>query len=172
MKSNIVLIGMPGVGKSTLGVILAKTLGYEFLDTDLVIQHTEQRLLKEIIEAEGPDGFIEREAQIVSGISVSHTVIATGGSIVYGKAAMRHLAEEGIIVYLKQDLPVIQKRLHNINNRGVVLKEGQTFEDLYYERCVLYEKYADIIIEQKDLDVETCLERVIEALQYLRQFMS
>ena len=165
MKSNIVLIGMPGVGKSTLGVILAKTLGYEFLDTDLVIQHAENRLLKEIIAEEGPEGFIAKEAQIVSGICVRHTVIATGGSIVYGEMAMRHLAEDGIIVYLKQDLPVIQKRLHNINNRGVVLKEGQTFEELYYERCDLYEKYADITIDQKDMDVETCLEQVIEALK-------
>ena len=117
MKDNIILIGMPGVGKSTVGVILAKILGYRFVDTDLVIQQTEKRLLKDIIAREGVDGFIEVENRINSQISAEKSVIATGGSVVYGKEAMEHLSEIGTVVYLKLDYRKLKYRLGNIRNR-------------------------------------------------------
>lgn len=162
---NIVLIGMPGVGKSTAGVVLAKVLGYQFLDADLVIQEEEKRLLHEIIREEGTEGFIEIENRVNAGIQAEQSVIATGGSVVYGKEAMEHLKEIGTIVYLKLPYAILEKRLHNIKGRGVVLKEGQTLQDLYEERVVLYEKYADIIVDETNLNVEETIEKIIEALQ-------
>lgn len=161
---NIVLIGMPGVGKSTIGVILAKVLGYEFVDSDLVIQKQEGRLLKDIIAEVGPEGFIEVENRMGAGLNVDNSIIATGGSIVYGKEAMEHLKLSGVVVYLKQSLKVLKGRLSDIKNRGVVLKDGQTLDDLYEERSVLYEKYADIIIDEEGLGVEATLEKICEAL--------
>ena len=158
LKTNLVLIGMPGVGKSTLGVILAKVLGYEFVDTDLVIQKSQEKLLKEIIAELGPEGFIALENRIISGLELTGSVVATGGSVVYGREAMQALAENGTIIYLKQELEELSRRLHNIRNRGVVLKEGQTLEDLYGERCSLYEQYADIIVDESGKDVEGTLE--------------
>ncbi len=163
-KTNYVLIGMPGVGKSTIGVILAKILGLEFVDTDLVIQKTDGKLLKDIIEQEGTDGFIARENQIISNLNVSGSVIATGGSVVYGQEAMQNLSETGTIIYLKQDLDELVRRLHNIQNRGVVLRENQTIEDLFQERCPLYERYADIIIDEAGLDIEQTLEEICRRL--------
>lgn len=162
---NIVLIGMPGVGKSTAGVVLAKVLGYQFLDADLVIQEEEKRLLHEIIQEEGTDGFIEIENRVNASINVEQSVIATGGSVVYGKEAMEHLKEIGTVVYLKLPYEILEKRLHNIKGRGVVLKDGQTLYDLYEERVPLYEKYADIIIDETDLDVEQTIEKIIEELK-------
>lgn len=161
---NIVLIGMPGVGKSTAGVVLAKVLGYQFVDADLLIQEQEQRLLAEIIQTEGTDGFIEIENRVNAGIQADKSVIATGGSVVYGKEAMAHLKEIGIIVYLKLPYEVLQKRLSDIKGRGVVLKEGQTLMDLYRERVQLYEAYADIIVDETGLNVEETIERVAEKL--------
>ena len=162
---NIVLIGMPGVGKSSAGVVLAKVLGYQFLDADLVIQEEEKRLLHEIIQEEGTDGFIEIENRVNASINVEQSVIATGGSVVYGKEAMEHLKEIGTVVYLKLPYEILEKRLHNIKGRGVVLKDGQTLYDLYEERVPLYEKYADIIIDETDLDVEQTIEKIIEELK-------
>lgn len=164
MKQNIVLIGMPGVGKSTIGVILAKVIGYRFMDSDLVIQETEGKLLKDIIEEKGTKGFLEVENRINATISPVKTVIATGGSVVYGKEAMEHFKEISTIVYLKADFPTLDKRLSNIKNRGVVIEDGQTLEDLYNERVVLYEKYADVIIEENDLSVEDTLELLVQKL--------
>lgn len=162
MKDNIVLIGMPGVGKSTIGVILAKVLGYEFVDSDLVIQKEKGKLLKDIIAEAGPEGFIEVENDVISRLNVSHSIIATGGSAVYGEEAMAHLKENGVIVYLKQSLSELEKRLSDISGRGVVLKNGQTLDSLFEERCVLYEKYADIIIDEEGKDIEQTLA-IIEA---------
>ena len=136
-KDNIVLIGMPGVGKSTVGVILAKVLGFQFVDADLVIQEKEGKLLREIIAEEGPDGFIAVENRINSEIEAHHSVIATGGSVVYGKEAMEHLRQIGTVIYLKLDYADIDRRLSDIKGRGVVLKDGQTLKDLYDERVVL-----------------------------------
>lgn len=166
-KSNIVLIGMPGVGKSTVGVILAKVLGYQFLDADLVIQQQEKKLLKDIIAEVGTEGFIEVENRVNAGLECSQTIIATGGSVVYGKKAMEHLKEIGTVVYLEVPYKTIEKRLSDIKGRGVVLKEGQTLYDLYMERTPLYEKYADIRVNEGRLNVEQTVEVLIEKMQEL-----
>lgn len=164
-KDNIVLIGMPGVGKSTVGVILAKVMGYQFLDADLVIQEQEGKLLHQIIEEVGTEGFIEVENRVNSRLQCSRTIIATGGSVVYGKEAMEHLKEIGTVVYLKVPFSVIDKRLSDIKGRGVVLKDGQTLYDLYMERTPLYEQYADVCVSEEGLNVEETVERLIEKLQ-------
>jgi shikimate kinase len=164
-RDNIVLIGMPGVGKSTIGVVLAKVLGYQFVDADLLIQEAEGKLLSELIEEHGTDGFIEIENRVNSQIQTHRSVIATGGSVVYGKEAMEHLKSIGTVVYLKQNLRVLQRRLRNLKGRGVVLKEGQTLVDLYKERTVLYEKYADITVDQYKQSIEQTLKAVRKALE-------
>ncbi|MBE6861808.1 MAG: shikimate kinase [Ruminococcus sp.] len=164
MKNNVVLIGMPGVGKSTVGVILAKILGFTFVDTDIVIQQEEGKLLKNIIAERGIDGFLETENRICSRIEAEKSVIATGGSVVYGSEAMKHLSETGIVVYLKLDYSKLCERLGNIRNRGVVIRKGQSLESLYEERVPLYEKYADIIIDENGCDIEKTINNVIEKL--------
>jgi shikimate kinase len=164
MKNNIVLIGMPGVGKSTIGVILAKQLGYEFVDSDLIIQRKENRLLHEIIEQEGVDGFIEVENGVNASLCVEKSVIATGGSAVYGREAMEHLKNIGRIVYLQLSYEALEKRLGNLKGRGVVLRDGQTLKDIYEERSMLYKKYADIIVNEEDLDIEKTLQKIIECI--------
>lgn len=161
---NIVLIGMPGVGKSTVGVILAKELGYQFIDADLLIQKQEKRLLKEIIAQEGVDGFIQIENQVNASIETDRTVIATGGSVVYGREAMEHLRKISTVVYLKLSYQALKKRLGNLKNRGVVLREGQTLRDLYEERVVLYEKYADIVIDEENKGIEETLQYILKEL--------
>ena len=166
-RDNIVLIGMPGVVKSTVGVILAKVMGYQFLDADLVIQEKEGKLLSEIIEEIGTDGFVQVENRINAGLMCSRTIIATGGSVVYGQQAMKHLKEIGIVVYLEVPFSVIEKRLSDIKGRGVVLKDGQTLYDLFMERTPLYEKYADVRISEEGLNVEETVERLVEKLQNL-----
>lgn len=162
--NNIVLIGMPGVGKSTVGVILAKELGYQFIDADLLIQKREKRLLKEIIAQEGVDGFIEVENQVNASIEAEHTVIATGGSVVYGKEAMAHLKKIATVVYLRLSYEALRSRLGNLRNRGVVLREGQTLKDLYDERVVLYERYADITIDEENKGIEETLQSIVNKL--------
>ncbi len=171
MKSNIVLIGMPGVGKSTIGVILAKILGYHFLDSDLVIQEREDRLLHEIISAEGRDGFIKIENDVNASLDVKKTVIATGGSVVYGKEAMEHLKEIAEVVYLKLDYEQLCRRLGNLQGRGVVLMPGQTLKDLYEERSPLYEKYADVTVNENGLGMEETIGQVLRALKLLNNSM-
>lgn len=164
-KTNIVLIGMPGVGKSTIGVILAKVLGYSFLDADLLIQEQEGKLLREIIEEKGTDDFIEVENRVNASIRADRAIIATGGSVVYGKEAMEHLKEIGRVVYLKVSYAILEKRLADIKGRGVVLKIGQTLETLFEERSKLYEQYADIEVSEEGLDVEQTVEKLVEALE-------
>ena len=164
MKSNIVLIGMPAVGKSTLGVILAKLLGYQFIDSDLVIQNQEQALLKDIIAQKGIEGFIETENQVNQSINCDKSVIATGGSAVYGAQAMEHFKEIAIIVYLKIDYETLNARLNNIKNRGVVIREGQTLKSLYEERSILYEKYADITVSEDNHSIGEVLKVILAAL--------
>lgn len=161
-KSNIVLIGMPGVGKSTVGVVLAKVLGYQFIDADLVIQEKEKKLLCEIIAEAGAEGFIEVENRINSEIMAEHAIIATGGSVVYGTEAMAHLKEIGTVIYLKLPYDTLEKRLNDIRGRGVVLKEGQTLRGLYEERVPLYEKYADMIVDENQLNVEETIDKILE----------
>lgn len=164
-KDNLVLIGMPGVGKSTVGVILAKVLGYEFLDSDLLIQKEEKALLREIIEREGLDGFLDIENKVNSSIDVSNAVIATGGSVVYCQEAMEHLKKIGTVIYLKLDYSILRRRLGNLKGRGVVLREGQTLKGLFDERTPLYEMYADVVVDEKKLNVEQTLQKILEELE-------
>ena len=153
-KRNIILIGMPGAGKSSVGVILAKVLGYEFIDTDLVIQHREKRLLREIIADEGNEGFLAIENEVNATLEADKSVIAPGGSAIYGREAMEHFKEIGTIVYLKLSYEDLAKRLGNLKGRGVVLKEGQTLKDLYDERSKLYEQYAEITVDESGKDIQ------------------
>ncbi|PWV94445.1 shikimate kinase [Paenibacillus cellulosilyticus] len=162
---NIILIGMPTAGKSTVGVILAKVYGYDFIDSDVVIQNQENRLLKEIIEQEGIDGFIAIENRIHASLNVDHSIIATGGSVVYGDEAMRHLRNIGTVVYLKLSFETIQQRLEDTKQRGVVLREKQSLIQLYQERCPLYEMYSDIIIDAENYDVKELVDEIVMQLK-------
>lgn len=164
MKSNIVFIGMPGVGKSTLGVILAKILGYRFLDADLVIQEREGKLLKEIIAEKGVEGFMAVENEVNASLNCDKTIIATGGSVIYGREAMEHLRTIGKVIYLKADYESLSRRLSNLKGRGVVLKEGQDLQALYNERTPLYESYADYVIDETGCDIEQTIEKIVEVL--------
>lgn len=161
---NIILIGMPGSGKSTIGVLLAKKLGYGFIDSDLVIQSRENRLLSEIIGQEGLDGFLKIEEKVNSELCADRCVIATGGSVIYGPKAMTHLGKIGRVVYLKLSYPEIKSRLSDLKGRGVAIREGFTLKDLYEERTPLYEKYADIVIELDGKTIERSLAAVAESL--------
>ena len=163
-KDNIVLIGMPASGKSTAGVILAKVLGKKFIDTDLVIQEREKALLSEIIKDKGVAGFMKTEEEAILSVDVKNTVIATGGSAVYGEKAMEHLKENGTVVYLKVEKDELFKRLTDIKERGVVLREGENIEEMYDSRIVLYEKYADIIIEERDSTIEETIRKIQKEL--------
>lgn len=146
-KSNIILIGMPGAGKSTVGVVLAKNMGFCFMDSDICIQEQENCLLHEIISRDGLDGFLAIENRVNASLNIRNHVLATGGSAVYGSEAMEHLHQIGMIVYLQLPYEDIKERLGDLVKRGVALKENQTLLDLYQERVPLYEKYADVIVE-------------------------
>lgn len=146
-KTNIVLIGMPGCGKSTVGVVLAKRLGLSFVDSDLVIQEKYGRLLHELIEEYGVEGFWSIENEVNAALDLQKSVIATGGSAIYGKEAMEHLAQIGTVVYLKLPYEEVADRLGDLNARGVTLQPGQDLMGLYEERIPLYEKYAHITVE-------------------------
>lgn len=143
---NIILIGMPGAGKSTVGVVLAKKMGYCFIDSDLVIQEQTHKLLHEIITEKGQEGFLEVENQINASIEADRSVIATGGSAVYGAEAMSHFKRMGTVVYLRLSYKTLENRLGDLHERGVALKEGQTLKELYDERIPYYERYADLTI--------------------------
>jgi len=161
---NLILIGMPGAGKSTLGVILAKTLGWKFTDTDLVIQEMTGRLLQEIIDTNGIDAFKKIEEEAVLSLHCHNTVIATGGSVVFSKRAMNHLKDAGIALYLRISLDEMIRRLDNITTRGIVLASGESLPEMYNRRIPLYEKYADITIECSGDHFETVVGRVLEEL--------
>ncbi len=166
-RKNIVLIGMPGAGKSTIGVILAKVLGFHFIDTDLIIQEQEKSLLKDIIKCKGLQGFLEIENQVNCDIKLERSVIATGGSVIYGSQAMDHLREIGTVIYIKLSYETLKTRLGNIKQRGVVLKNGQNLKSLYEERCPLYEKYAHIIVDSEGLGTEELMEKIVCVLDEL-----
>lgn len=165
---NVILIGMPGAGKSTVGVVLAKRLGYTFLDSDLVIQQKYGKLLHELIREHGVEGFWKIENDVNAGLTCDRTVIATGGSAIYGAEAMEHLRSIGTVVYLRLTLPQIEERLGDLTERGVTLREGQDLKALYEERTPLYEKYAHVIIDcdgQKVRELVTRIEREIGGAQ-------
>ena len=143
---NIILIGMPGCGKSTAGVVLAKALGMDFVDTDLIIQRSRNQRLHQIIDQLGDEGFRALENEILSGIATDNHIIATGGSAVYGTKAMEHLRSIGKVVYISLEYPQIKERLGDLHARGVSMKPGQTLQDLYNERTPLYEKWADVTV--------------------------
>ena len=161
---NIVLIGMPASGKSTVGVILAKVLGMNFIDTDLVIQNREEALLHEIIKSKGVEGFLKCEEDAVLSLDTDNSVIATGGSVVYSEKGMKHLSEAGKVVYLKVDKKELFSRLKNINERGVVLRGGESLEEMYDARSVLYEKYAELLIEEVNSSIEDTVGKIIDSL--------
>ncbi len=165
---NIILIGMPASGKSTIGVILAKTIKYKFIDTDLIIQNTTNKTLIEIINNEGIDNFLRIENKVLNEISESGAVISTGGSAVYNDEGMMNLKNQGIVVYLKHRYEVITSRLTNIFTRGIVKRDNQTFSDIFEERIPLYEKYADITIEADGLTVEQTIESIMEKIDYYK----
>ena len=162
---NIIFIGMPASGKSTVGVVVAKRLGYGFVDTDLLIQAQEKKLLKEIIAEVGNEGFLKIENQVNRDLIVDRSVISPGGSVVYCEEAMNHFKEIGTVVYLKVPFETINSRISNAKNRGVVLKEGQTLKDLYDERTALFEKYADHTISEEGLELEETIDKVLELFE-------
>jgi shikimate kinase len=163
-KSNIVLIGMPGCGKSTIGVLLAKRLGRYFLDTDVLIQVVHDRSLQELIETHGMDGFCQIEQDYVTCLDVKNAVIATGGSVVYYESSMQALKSDGMIVYLRLPLAELEQRLGDLNQRGVVLEPGQTLAALYERRTPLYERWADITINLSGLNHDESVELIIKQL--------
>lgn len=164
-NTNIILLGMPGCGKSTVGVLLAKRLGKRFVDTDLLIQEQEGRLLNEIIKEDGLDAFIQIENQVNASLAAENSVIAPGGSVVYGKEAMEHFKEIGKVVYLKLSYRSIARRLGDLTKRGVVVRPGQTLKEIYKERCPLYEAYADYVVECDGKKIGETLESVREQIE-------
>ncbi|MDX9889182.1 MAG: shikimate kinase [Anaerovoracaceae bacterium] len=160
--SNIVLIGMPGCGKSTVGVVLAKAMGYQFIDCDLLIQKHEGKILSELIAANGVAGFHEIENRVISTIEADENVIATGGSAIYGKDAMAHLREIGWVVYLKLPYEEIEERLGDLHQRGITIEPGETLRDLYNQRVPLYEKYAHQIVDTQGLILRESVAKIIE----------
>lgn len=161
---NIILIGMPAVGKSTIGVLLAKTLILSFTDTDLLIQEKYKKSLCDIINDNGTKAFLNIEEDVILNSDFHNSVIATGGSAVYGENAMKKLKASGKVIYLDLSLEEIRKRIGDIKSRGVVLTKGTTLEDIFNDRKALYEKYADIKIDCNNLTAEECVEKIISVL--------
>ena len=163
-KTNITLIGMPASGKSSVGVVLAKRLGKKFVDTDIVIQEKYGKLLKDLIEEHGDDGFREIEDEVNATLDVSNSIISPGGSVVYGERAMKHLKEISVIIYLELSYTAIKSRLGDLRERGITLKDGQTLKDLYLERTPLYKKYADITINEMKKSLSKTIDEICESL--------
>jgi len=168
-RENFVLIGMPGCGKSTVGVVLAKVLGYHFLDSDLAIQAREGKKLHEIIEEKGQEGFRQVENEVNASLNCHRTVIATGGSVIYGAEAMEHLRSIGTVIYLKLSHGEIAHRLGDLHKRGVTLKEGQTLKDLYDERIPLYEKYAHWVLDCEGLRLRQVVQTICDKAESQNQ---
>ena len=161
---NIILIGMPGAGKSTIGVLLAKSMLYSFVDTDLLIQNACGKSLCDIIDENGTDAFLKTENDVICAGEFDRCVIATGGSAVYGKEAMTKLKSNGTVIYLELPLAEIERRLGDIHTRGVAMKNGTTISELYSERKSLYEKYADLSLRCEGLTAEQCVDEIIKRL--------
>ncbi len=169
MKNNITLIGMPGAGKSTIGIILAKDLAFGFLDTDVLIQISQQKTLQDIIDGSGYMSLRDIEEAELLKVNLKRHIIATGGSAVYSEAAMKHLAKESVIVFLDLDLEQIRQRIHNFDTRGIARAEDQTIEDLFEERVMLYKKYADVTIDCRTLCQDSLALEIIEQVKPLLQ---
>lgn len=167
MNNNIILTGMPGAGKSTVGILLAKVLNYGFADTDLMIQTKYGKKLYEIINEQGLARFLSAENELLSQIELERTVIATGGSAVFGVQAMEHLGSIGTIVYIRLGCEEIERRVSNITTRGIVMEHGQSLRDVYVQRAPLYEKYADITVDAEGTTIEECVKLVADALAYM-----
>ena len=166
---NIILIGMPGCGKSTLGVLLAKSLGYEFIDTDLIIQKNTGRLLHQIVEEDGKESFLDVERDAILTLTQSeNTIIATGGSAVLREEAMEHLKKNGIVVYLSLPYLAVSQRIRNIKTRGIAFGEGETLRDIYNQRLPYYERYADITMRCDLASVEKNVTRIVDILRKKR----
>ncbi len=163
-KHNIVLIGMPGSGKSTCGVLAAKALLKNFFDTDLLLQGLEEKKLQDIIDINGIDYFLQAEEKAILSLNINATVVATGGSVVYSNKAMQHLKNNATIVYLHLEYDTMVKRINNISSRGVVLKNGSTLEDMYNERLPLYKKYADVTVNCDGNTVEQTVDAIVNAV--------
>ena len=161
---NIVLVGMPACGKSITGVVLAKTVRKNFIDTDLLIQEKEKRPLQQIINEDGIQYFKQTEEEVLTELEAENAVISTGGSAIYYENAIEHLKTKGTIVYLKVSLETVEKRLNNITTRGVAMGKTDTIADLYEKRVPLYEKYADVTIEADGLEVEQTVEKIIQSI--------
>jgi shikimate kinase len=162
---NIILIGMSGAGKSTLGVLLAKALGMDYVDTDIVIQQHEGRLLQDILDNDGIEKFMKIEERIVSDLKSKNCIIATGGSVIYSEKAMNTLKQDGQIIYLHVPYEEIKKRLINIKSRGIVIKKGNSLKDVYEERVPLYIKYSDKTLDCSNKDIEHCVSEIIGIIQ-------
>lgn len=163
-KRNIVLVGMPAAGKSTLGVLLAKQLRYNFVDTDISIQVENDGTLAELIALHGNDALLAMEAAACKAIQPARCVIATGGSAVYNHDAMEHLKSTGPVVYLHAPFEEVARRVGDVVARGVVMPDGYTFRDLYNERAALYERYADVVVKTAGLSVNQALEAAVQAV--------
>lgn len=170
--SNIVLIGMPGCGKSTCGVLAAKLLCMAFCDTDLVIQAENGMKLQELINRFGPAYFAKAEERAITSLALRNTVIATGGSVVYSQAAMQALKRDGLVVYLRISYEHMLRRIQNPATRGILLKEGATLQSMYEERIALYEQYADVTVDCTDDDVEATVQTMLSAIARYQMALS
>lgn len=171
-KSNIILIGMPGSGKSTVGVILAKMLAKRYLDTDILLQNIEKRSLQDIVDREGHMALREVEQKVLLSIHCRNHVVATGGSAAYSEPAMMHLKRNGVIVFLHADLQALNKRIHNYETRGLAKRPDQSFQDLFEERLALYEKYADITVESSNLSQDQVCDSIAAKLPLTSKYPS
>ncbi|MGB3212601.1 MAG: shikimate kinase [Desulforhopalus sp.] len=163
-KSNIILIGMPGSGKSTVGVILAKMLAKRYLDTDILLQNIEQRSLQDIVDKDGHMALRRIEQRVLLGIRCRDHIVATGGSAAYSNPAMMHLKVDGVVIFLHADLPTLNQRIHNYETRGLAKRPDQSFQDLFEERLMLYGKYADITVECSHLTQDQVCDAIVDRL--------
>lgn len=162
-KENIILIGMPGSGKSTCGVLAAKALLKNFFDTDLLFQGLEEKKLQDIIDDDGIEYFLSAEERAILSLDINATVVATGGSVVYSDKSMEHLKKSGKVIYLHLSYDTMVDRINNITTRGVVVKEGDSLEDMYNERLPMYQKWADVVINCDNNTVEQTVEKIVKA---------